>query len=156
MKKSKLSLIVIIVFTTIIVTLLDGIKPSITISNNTKHNIYVYSGESIFGVEPNEEEVEEILNETPRIIKPNELIKISPSIFEMMKNNIRIDVGWSVGNKQPYYSVSSGGQPFTLSFDGRTCRALIKIYEKTSTLEEINRGICYKRITSFRDTYGQN
>lgn len=156
MKKTNLFFIAIIGLTTIIVTLIDVVKPSILISNSTKHNIYLYSGESIYGVEPNEEEVEEIMNETPQIIKPNELKRVSPSIFGMMKNNTRIDIGWSVGNRQSYYSISSGGQPFTLSSDGRSCKVLITIYEKTSTLEEIKRGFCYKRITPFRDTYGQN
>lgn len=145
----------VILLATITATL-DLVKPSILISNSTKHNIYLYSGESIYGVEPNEEEVEEIMNETPQIINPNELKRISPSIFGMMKNNTRIDIGWSVGNRKSYYSISSGGQPFTLSSDGRSCKALITIYEKTSTLEEIKRGFCYKRITPFRDTYGHN
>jgi hypothetical protein len=145
----------VILLATITATL-DLVKPSIFISNSTKHNIYLYSGESIYGVEPNEEEVEEIMNETPQIIKPNELKRISSSIFGMMKNNTRIDIGWSVGNRQSYYSISSGGQPFTLSSDGRSCKALITIYEKTSVLEEIKRGFCYKRITPFRDTYGHN
>ena len=156
MKKTNLFFIAIIGLTTIIVTLIDVVKPSILISNSTKHNIYLYSGESIYGVEPNEEEVEEIMNETPQIIKPNEFKRVSPSIFWMMKNNTRIDIGWSVGNRQSYYSISGGGQPFTLSSDGRSCKVLITIYEKTSTLEEIKRGFCYKRITPFRDTYGQN
>lgn len=145
-----------VILLAIITAKLDLVKPTILISNSTKHNIYLYSGESIYGVEPNEEEVEEIMNETPQIIKPNELKKISPSIFWMIKNNTRIDIGWSIGNRQSYYSISSGGQSFTRSSNGRSCKALITIYEKTSTLEEINRGFCYKKITPLRDTYGQN
>lgn len=154
MKKSKLFFIALVVLTAISVTLLDVVKPSILISNSTKHNIYLYSGESIYGVEPNEEDVEETMSETPQVIKPNELKKVSLSIFWMMKNNIRIDVGWSVDNRQSYYSVSSGGQPFILSSNGNTCAVLINIYDKKFTYEEINRGMCFKKITPFRDTYG--
>lgn len=46
------------------------IRPVVTIINNTGELLYIYAGESIYGVEPDPEEVTEIVKSRPEILAP--------------------------------------------------------------------------------------
>ncbi|WP_155407661.1 hypothetical protein [Pluralibacter gergoviae] len=50
----------------------------VTIKNGTNKIVYVFSGESIYGVEPEPDEVDRIKRKVPEVVGPGETIKSRP------------------------------------------------------------------------------
>lgn len=99
----------------IFIPIFSFIKPSIFIHNNTSKDVYVYSSESTYGIEPDVEGAEETMETKLDIIRPGETLKLAPSISSLLKENIRRDTGWRIWGRYPVNSTGGEGQAFLLT-----------------------------------------
>lgn len=50
------------------------LRPVINLKNSTSKTLYVYAGESIYGVEPEPDEVDRIVRAKPEVIAPGKTL----------------------------------------------------------------------------------
>lgn len=131
------------------------IRPVITIVNNTHEPLYIYAGESIYGVDPEPDEVDEIMRSKPDIIAPGKEFRLSASFMSLIREDATIDISWQIGGMYEYNSMGGGGQNFILSSTEGFCSVLIKVQPgfHNNTLEDNHSDLCLKNIKPFRYHY---
>lgn len=154
MKKSLLVLSLIIAALFTLFYLIDLLKPTALIHNNTTHNIYIYFGESTYGVDPSVEEVDKIMKRRPDELMPGEKITLTPSLKRLFSNNSEVDIGWYIGGRYAYNSISTSGQSFRLFRQKGSCSISIHINNDKVLLKRSDKGICYQKLLPFKQVFG--
>lgn len=131
------------------------VRPVVTVKNNTSKSLYIYMDESIYGVEPEPDEVEEIVKSKPEVIAPGKEFKLTASFMSLIRRDAAIDIGWRMGGAYEYNSTGGGGQNFLLSSKEGFCSVAIEIQNgfNNSTLKNAPGGWCLKKLKSFRYQY---
>lgn len=133
-------------------------KPHVIVKNNTVKPIYVLSGESRYGVEPDPAKIDGITKARPDVIMPGEVMKISPSFSSLMKDDSVIDLGWNIGARYEHAASGGGGWNFLLSDEEGACSISVVVNEgyNNDSFDEKNDGFCYKKMKPFRYKYQKN
>ena len=90
------------------------IRPVVTIINNTSKPLFVYAGESVYDVDPEPDEVEQIVRSKPDIIASGKKIAFTASFMSLIRKDAAIDIGWRIGGQYEYNS--NGGAVRILFF----------------------------------------
>lgn len=128
---------------------LQLLKPKISIHNNTSHNIYIYFGESTYGVDPSIEEIDKIIKRRPDELMPGQKIMLKPSLKRLLANDSEVGIGWYIGGQYEYNSISTSGQLFKLSKQEGNCSISIIIKSDKAILKKENKTICYQKLHAF-------
>lgn len=133
---------------------LQLLKPKISIHNNTSHNIYIYFGESTYGVDPSVEEVDKIIKRRPNELMPGQKKMLKPSLKRLLANDSEVGIGWYIGGQYEYNLISTSGQLFKLSKQEGNCSISIHINNDKTLLKQSDKGICYQKLLPFKQVYG--
>lgn len=139
----------------IIFVYISPIRPVVTIKNSTSKYVYIYSGESIYGIEPEPEEVERIVKSKPELLAPGKEIKLIASFSTLIKNDATIDIEWRVGGQYEYNSTGGGVQNYFLSSMEGGCFASIDIQDgfNNAVFSDYPGWLCLKKLKRFRYKY---
>lgn len=131
------------------------LRPVVTITNNTGKVMYIYAGESIYGVEPEPDEVVEIVKSKPDVLASGKELKLTASFMSLIRKDAAIDIGWRIGGQYEYNSTGGGGQNFLLSSSEGACSVSIKIQDgvNKAILDNDSGDVCLKKIKAFQYTY---
>ena len=127
----------------------------IILKNNTNKNLYIYAGESVYGVEPEPDEIERIVKSQPEVIAPGKKFELTASFTSLIRNDATIDIGWRIGGQYEYNSTGGGGQNFLLSSTEGVCAVSIEVQSgfNNNTLKNAPDDLCLKKIQSFQYQY---
>lgn len=155
-KKKRMSLVFIFPFILLffLINILP-IRPVITMKNGTDNDVYIYSSESLHGVEPGLDDVEKIKRKSSVVIKPGKVLKIKASFSSLIINGSEIDISWRIGGGYEYNSIGGGWRNFLLSSTDGVCSVVVVIlegYNKDSLKYDSNE-YCLKKISPFRYKY---
>lgn len=155
MKKMTLLYIAFFLGLSVMVAHVIPIRPVVTITNNTNESLFVYAGESVYGVEPEPDEVERIVRSQPEVIAPGKKFELTASFISLIRNDATIDIGWRIGGQYEYNSTGGGGQNFLLSSTEGACSVSIEIQSgfNNNTLENAPYDLCLKKIKPFQYQY---
>lgn len=155
--KKKIAMGYLVLFSGLLVLIshIFPIRPFVTITNNTNKPLFIYAGESIYGVDPEPEEVERIVRSKPEIIAPGEKSKFTASFISLIRSDAALDIGWRIGGRYAYNSTGGGGQNFILSSTAGACSVSIKINNgfNNEVLENVPGDLCFKKIKAFKYKY---
>lgn len=153
MRKTILTSAFIISTLFILFFIISSLKPTILIHNKTSHNVYIYFGESTYGVDPSVEEVDKMMKRRTDKLMPGQKITLTPSLKRLLPNDSQVDIGWYVGGRYAYNSISDSGQSFIISKYKGDCSISIFIEKNEVTLKKENKTICYQKLMPFKQTY---
>lgn len=153
--KKKILLLYGVSLIALAVIWLAPFRPLITIHNDTGKQLYILSGESERGVEPEPEEVEKIIRSKPDVIEPGGVLRLTPSFGSLIKDGFEFNIGWLIGGKHAYNATGSGGQNFILSSTTGTCSVSLIIQDGYNNylLKDEEGDFCLKKLFPFQYKY---
>lgn len=131
------------------------LRPVVIVENNTGERIYIYAREGVYGVEPEPDEVDEIVKSKPVIIDAGKVLKIKFSFLSLIRHNVTLDVGWLAQNQYAYNATGGGGQNFVFSAEGGVCATTIIVRKGYNNIALKNNtdSLCLKKIIPFNYVY---
>lgn len=154
MKKiSILMFIFLLIFLSVISII--PLRPVVIIQNDTNEILFLQADESLFGIEPEPEEVDKIMKSYPDTIVPGGEVKLTTSLFSVILEGYEFNVGWLIGGRYAYNSTGGGGQNFLLSSKTGVCSAQLTIKPGHNNFKIINEvgGICIKKLSPIKEKY---
>lgn len=152
-KKAILTFIFLLI--AIVVLFFIPVRPVVIVQNTTKERVYLYINESVYGIEPTPEEVDEIIRDRPDIIESGEEVRIKSSFSSIIMDNYELSIGWSTGGRFEYNSNGGGGVGFRLSSKSNICSAKLIIQPGYNHFKMVDQdqGICLKKLSFIKGNH---
>ncbi|MBB3303938.1 MULTISPECIES: hypothetical protein [unclassified Enterobacter] len=121
-------------------------KPSVSVYNQTDDVVYLFSGVSQDGVEPEIEEVTAMMR--PVRINIGETAHIRLAYSDLYKPNRVISLGWYRGKRDEWSYRNSGYNTFNITTKPGVCSVTIIIKKDEATIRPDRTIFCYKYLNS--------